>query len=1054
MTNYCGYMGKVVLLDLDAKTTTEYPWSDRDRELYIGGKAMASKVLYDNLTGSEDPFGPENLIVISTGPLTGTGAPSSNRFDISALSPLTGITTSSNCGGNFGHYLKKAGMDALIIRGRCETPTWIEIENDKFTFHDASDLWGMRTTETQEAMQAKLDEAAGKKVRGGMLAIGPAGENLVRYACVMSGERAAGRGGVGAVFGSKNIKGMTVTGTAMASVHDKDKTGAFHKKWVNKIRNHPITGERLPKEGTATLLNPMNDHSILASHNFEYGTYEYHDDISGETLANTLHVGNNGCLTCPIRCSRRVPVEGKIVKGPELETLGLLGNNIDNNNLQQICDWNYTLDELGMDTISAAGTVAWAMEANEKGIWSCGLEFGKTENVNQIFEDIAFRRGVGNELAEGSKRLSEKYGGTEFAIQSKGMELSAYEPRHAVGQGLGYAVSNRGGCHLNGGYLVVLEGLGMNVNGLKTGAKADLCMFMQDLMESVSMGGQCLFTSFAVFPGFTVEGHKKWYNRIINAVVPFVGPFVRILNRFPEIACFHLPLVPYSYEYPNIIGMKMTLGKLIRAGERSYNVERAVNARFGVSAENDKLPKKLTDALQDPKNPKTRVPLEKMKKVYYRARGWMKNGLPSDKKLKRLGIRHGSVEKREGSSIMSFLRNAYYRVYQFIFNIGAHFLYWRRPIQVSGIGSAERIPEILKDEGVTKALIVTGPSVGKRLAPIVTAALDKAGISWVMFAEVEANPKVSTVEKARSMYVENGCNGFIAIGGGSPMDCAKAAAARIVRPRKTVGQLGGLLKVLKKLPPFVAVPTTSGTGSETTIAAVITDAETHHKYAVMDLQLVPKYAVLDPEMTRGLPPKITAATGMDALTHAVEAYVCWTYNTKESLQCAEEATVAIFKYLERAYQNGDDMEARTEMLIASFKAGFAFTRAGVGNVHAIAHTLGGLYNTPHGLANAVILPIVLEDYGEAVYPRLSRLAELTGVCTSGTQQQKAEAFIKEIRAMNQRMDIPTGFDHIQEKDIPQMITWALKEANPFYPVPVIYDRARCEKVIRRIINEA
>ena len=193
---------------------------------------------------------------------------------------------------------------------------------------------------------------------------------------------------------------------------------------------------------------------------------------------------------------------------------------------------------------------------------------------------------------------------------------------------------------------------------------------------------------------------------------------------------------------------------------------------------------------------------------------------------------------------------------------------------------------------------------------------------------------------------------------------------------------------------------------------------------------------------------------MDALTHAVEAYVCWTYNTKESLRCAEEATVSIFKYLERAYKNGDDMEARTEMLVASFKAGFAFTRAGVGNVHAIAHTLGGLYNTPHGLANAVILPIVLEDYGAAVYPRLSRLAELTGVCTSGSQEEKAKAFIKEIRAMNQRMEIPTGFDHIQEKDIPQMIAWALKEANPFYPVPVVYDYDRCEKVIHRIINEA
>ena len=233
---------------------------------------------------------------------------------------------------------------------------------------------------------------------------------------------------------------------------------------------------------------------------------------------------------------------------------------------------------------------------------------------------------------------------------------------------------------------------------------------------------------------------------------------------------------------------------------------------------------------------------------------------------------------------MNKLVLAYYRVYQWIFNIGAHFLHWRRPIQVSGIGSAGKIPDILRKENVTKPIIVTGPSVGKKLAPIVTAALDAAGIPWVMFAEVEANPRVSTVEKVRSMYVENGCDGFIAIGGGSPMDSAKAAAARIVRPNKPVGKMAGLLRVLKKLPPFIAVPTTAGTGSETTIAAVITDDETHHKYAVMDLALVPKYAVLDPEMTRGLPPKITAATGMDALTHAVEAYVCWTNNTKESLQ--------------------------------------------------------------------------------------------------------------------------------------------------------------------------
>jgi alcohol dehydrogenase class IV len=403
---------------------------------------------------------------------------------------------------------------------------------------------------------------------------------------------------------------------------------------------------------------------------------------------------------------------------------------------------------------------------------------------------------------------------------------------------------------------------------------------------------------------------------------------------------------------------------------------------------------------------------------------------------------------------MAVVKKAYYRGFQAVFNVGARCLYWRRPIPVSGIGAVARIPELLKKEKVSKVMVVTGPTMGKKLAPKILTELDRAGIAYVHFDQVEANPSVNTVNKIQRLYLDSGCEGFIAIGGGSPMDAAKAAAARVVRPGKQVGQMAGLLKVGRKLPPFIAVPTTAGTGSETTIAAVITDGATHHKYALMDLHLVPKYAVLDPEMTRELPPKVTSTTGMDALTHAVEAYVCWTYNTKESIRLAEEAVCAIFRWLERAYNDGNDMQARTEMLIAACKAGFAFTRAGVGNVHAIAHTLGGLYNTPHGLANAVILPIVLEDYGEVVYTKLARLAELTGVKTDGSEADKARSFIREIRAMNARMNIPTGFDHIREEDIPQMITWALAEANPVYPVPVVYDRERCEKVIRRIIAEA
>ena len=285
------------------------------------------------------------------------------------------------------------------------------------------------------------------------------------------------------------------------------------------------------------------------------------------------------------------------------------------------------------------------------------------------------------------------------------------------------------------------------------------------------------------------------------------------------------------------------------------------------------------------------------------------------------------------------------------------------------------------------------------------------------------------------------------------MDAAKAAAARVVKPRKSVNQMGGILKVMKRLPLFIAVPTTAGTGSETTIAALITDTETHHKYAIMDTCLIPRFAVLDPELTIGLPPSLTAATGMDALTHAVEAYLCWTYGTKESIGFALDAVKMIFENLQGAFKNGADTGARQAMLTASYKAGFAFTRAGVGNIHAIAHTLGGLYNAPHGLANAVILPLVLEDYGKKVWKKLARLADVSGVAPGAvSDEEKAKAFIAAIYDMNAKMGIPRGFDFIKNEDIPKMTRWAFRESNPVYPVPVVYNRARYRKIIEILIS--
>ena len=637
-SKYGGYMGRVLQINLSTGDVTDYPWTDKDRELYIGGKTMAAKILYDTLTGRENAYSEENPLIISTGPLTGTGAPSSSRFNISSLSPQTGFISSSNCGGTFGYHLNRAGIDALIITGRREERTWIEIDNGSVTFHNADDLWGTRVTECQRLLAEKMSSKRGCDIKFGKLCIGPAGENLVRYPAVISDERAAGRTGMGAVLGWKNVKAIAVCGNHDTPVHDPSATKKWCQKWFRYLRNHPLTGNQLPRMGTAGLVSSMQMRGLLATKNYTEGRFEHFDKVNGETLAEEYNIVNKGCLSCPIKCARTVTVEGEDVKGPELETLGLLGGGILNKDLYHILKWNKELDDLGLDTISASNTLAYAMEANERGLWNNGLKFGDIEGISKIWDDIAYRRGIGNELAEGSKRLSEKYGGKEFAMQSKGLELAAYEPRRAVGQGLGYAVSNRGGCHLNGGYLVILEGLGLNIDAQTPHAKADFTMMFQDLMEMISATGQCLFTSYAFFPGFLITRPNGATATAANKLLPHLGWAIRLMNKFPRVLAFHLPVFHHTKMMQKAVGMPMTFGKYLQTGERGFNLERAVNVRFGVSAAKDSLPKRLTDVPQDPNDPRTRVPLEQMKKIYYQARGWDKSGIPTCRTLKKLKI--------------------------------------------------------------------------------------------------------------------------------------------------------------------------------------------------------------------------------------------------------------------------------------------------------------------------------------------------------------------------------------------------------------------------------
>ena len=394
------------------------------------------------------------------------------------------------------------------------------------------------------------------------------------------------------------------------------------------------------------------------------------------------------------------------------------------------------------------------------------------------------------------------------------------------------------------------------------------------------------------------------------------------------------------------------------------------------------------------------------------------------------------------------------RIFQFIFNVVVRFLPWRKAARVEGAACIGKIPELLNKHKLKMPMLVTDEGLVKAgIAQRIIDVLAKARFPYLVFTGVEPNPSVNTVDKIYELYTVQKCDCFIALGGGSAMDAAKGAAARVARHGKSVEQLSGLLKVIKKLPPFIAVPTTAGTGSETTIAALITDTETCHKHAIMDICLIPRYAILDPELTMGLPPAITAVTGMDALTHAIEAYLCWTYNTGESKRFALDAVKIIFANIEKVYDYGNNIEARQAMQIASYKAGFAFTRAGVGNIHAIAHALGGLYKIPHGLAVAVILPKVLEDYGNKVHKKLAALADIAGLVAKTdkkTNAEKARIFIDAIYSMNERMGIPKGLDCIKDDDIPKMIKWAEKECNPLYPVPVIYNEKRFRKMIEEI----
>lgn len=393
---------------------------------------------------------------------------------------------------------------------------------------------------------------------------------------------------------------------------------------------------------------------------------------------------------------------------------------------------------------------------------------------------------------------------------------------------------------------------------------------------------------------------------------------------------------------------------------------------------------------------------------------------------------------------MNVFKAIYCRTFQFIMKVAIPFLPYRQP---KILQTYDEIVKILKEKNIGKVLLVTDKGVEKcGLTDGLTESLHSGAIEVAVYDETMPNPTVEAVENAVEIYKKNLCQAVIALGGGSAMDLSKACGARIVRPKKSLIKMGGLLKVRKKLPPLIAIPTTAGTGSETTIAAVITDGATHRKYAINDFSLIPRYAVLNYNLTLKLPEDLTAYTGMDAMTHAVEAYIGRS-TTKDTRKKAVEAVKLINENIEKCYFTPEDIEARQNMLFASHYAGIAFTKSYVGYVHAVAHSLSGRYGLGHGLTNAVLLPVVLSLYGKKIHKKLKKLAVLCGIAQKEESKQVCtEKFINRIKELNKIMNVPEKFDVIEDKDIPQMAKYADREGNPLYPVPVLMNAKQLEKI--------
>ena len=594
------WIGQILRVNLTDATIKKEKLDPVLRRNYIGARGLGSKLFIDEVDPQVDPLSPENKIVFMTGPLTGTLAASGGRYNVVTRGPLNGTIAASNSGGSFGPELKYAGYDGIIFEGKAEKPVYLWINNAEVELRSAEELWGRNVPETTDMIKQATHEEA--KVA----CIGPAGEKLVKFACIMNEyNRAAGRSGVGAVMGSKNLKALAVRGTGGIKVADRQGFMQAITDARNKLKAHPVTGAGLAAYGTNVLVNILNEHGGLPVKNFsEAAVFAKAENVSGEYQAEHCLVRNKGCFGCSIGCGRVSRNRGKykgIGEGPEYEATWGLGPNLFIDDFEAISKANFLCNELGLDPISLAGTLACATEMMEKGFipWEkADLRWGDADMLVEMTIKTAYREGFGDELAEGSYRLAEKYGHPEFSMSVKKQELPAYDPRGQQGIGLNYATSNRGGCHVRG-YMTSPEVLGIpeKVDPDSTEGKAALLKIFQDLTALVDSAGICLFTTFG--------------------------------QGLPEIA----------EQLRQATGLDLSDEEFLLAGERIWNLERSFNLLAGISSKDDTLPPRLLrEPMKGGPHQGNVVRLELMLPEYYALRGWDQAGVPTAEKLQELSL--------------------------------------------------------------------------------------------------------------------------------------------------------------------------------------------------------------------------------------------------------------------------------------------------------------------------------------------------------------------------------------------------------------------------------